>query len=271
MTNDDELMEFPEAVVEPVAKLQIARSEKIGQLVKALAAATLKFTPVVKEQVNPYYRSKYADLAAVIGATAVALAENELVIIQLPKTATAPDKDEIREAGVTTLLAHGSDEWIGVELLLPVARADAQGIGSAITFSRRYSEQSVINVAGELDDDANTTLSEEQRKKLEQMPRPSQQELLGPEQLKRGRPRKDKDKQGAKPPSWAQEFWYYARTVRFLHIQNPDPEIRQYIEKTLGVTSTSDIPEDKREAAMAWAKQSGMPEPTNNEAPPTTR
>src|SRR5947209_6750728 len=58
------------------------RSPSIGKLVEALAQAQLEFTPVSKDQDNPYYHSKYADLSTVIAATRSALAKHSLVVVQ---------------------------------------------------------------------------------------------------------------------------------------------------------------------------------------------
>jgi len=127
------------------------RSASIGKLIEALAKAQLKFEVIKKETTNPFYKSKYADLSAVIAATQPALAAEGLVVLQEPIT-------ENGKAGVVTTLAHSSGEWREHTLLLPTSKSDAQGIGSAVTYARRYSYQAVVGVAAELDDDANATL-----------------------------------------------------------------------------------------------------------------
>ena len=130
------------------------RSLSIAKLAGALAKAQLSFQPVRKNTENLFYKSKYADLSAVIEATQKALAENGLVIIQSPKV-----DFEGKKAGVVSTLAHESGEWWENELLLPAKEGekfDAQKVGSAVTYARRYSYQSIIGVAAELDDDANS-------------------------------------------------------------------------------------------------------------------
>lgn len=133
-------------------------SEKIGQLAGALAKAQLEFKPVLKDSDNPYFNSKYADLATVIGATQTALAKNELVVIQSPVVDIEGER-----AGVTSVLAHSSGEWLSHECVLPatmkgkdgVLKFDSQSVGSAITYARRYSYQSIVGCAAEVDDDGN--------------------------------------------------------------------------------------------------------------------
>lgn len=132
-----------------------SQSASIARLAGALAKAQLAFEPILKDTDNPFYKSKYADLAGIIKATQKHLAQNGLVIIQTPRVDT-----EHKTAGVETMLAHESGEWLANELMLPagVNKFDAQSIGSAVTYARRYSYQSVIGVAAEVDDDANTAV-----------------------------------------------------------------------------------------------------------------
>jgi len=58
------------------------------------------------------------------------------------------------EAGVITRLMHTSGQWIESTLWLPVGKADAQGVGAAITYARRYALQSILGVPA-ADDDGN--------------------------------------------------------------------------------------------------------------------
>jgi ERF superfamily len=150
----------PPLQIEPL-KVVVRHSEKIGELVAALAKAQLEFEPVIKDQKNPYYNSKYADLSGVISATQRALAKQMLVIIQ-----QASVDVEKQRVTVTSTLAHSSDQWIENELTLPAImlgkdgkpRFDAQSCGAAMTYGRRYSYQGLAGVAAEQDDDANAAV-----------------------------------------------------------------------------------------------------------------
>jgi hypothetical protein len=125
------------------------RSQTIGKLIEALCKAQLEFAPVVKANLNPQFKSKYADLATIIQATMPALAKNGLAIIQTPHV-------KGRELTMTTLLVHTSDEWISNDLTMPATMRNeltAQTIGSACTYSRRYALQSILGIAADLDDD----------------------------------------------------------------------------------------------------------------------
>jgi ERF superfamily len=140
---DEMFEEADQVVVSPVR-----RSASIGQIAEALAKASLEFEEVAKDTQNPFYKSRYADLAALIRATRPFLGKHSLVVTQFPLMAG-------NRAGATTLIIHKSGEWMESDLTLPIAKADAQGSGSAITYARRYAYQGILNVAGEDDDDGN--------------------------------------------------------------------------------------------------------------------
>lgn len=139
----------------------VSRSEKIGELVGALAKAQLEFEPVIKDQRNPYYNSKYADLSSVISATQPALAKNGLVIIQ--HSSVDVEKQRVT---ITSTLAHTSDQWVENQLTLPAVmlgkdgkpRFDAQSCGAGMTYGKRYSYQGLVGVAAEQDDDGNAAV-----------------------------------------------------------------------------------------------------------------
>ena len=125
------------------------KSESIAGLAAALAAAQGVMKGALKDSANPFFKSRYADLASVVEAIRTAFSTNGLSYIQ---TVEPSDKDEVR---VETTLLHASGEWISCGILsLPVSKIDAQGYGSALTYARRYSLSAAVGVAPE-DDDGN--------------------------------------------------------------------------------------------------------------------
>lgn len=124
------------------------QSEQIGELAKAIAAAQANLKPVKKECENPFFKSRYADLAAVWEALKPFHAEG-IAITQIPFDAGEG------MVGITTQLTHISGQWIAGSLALPVSKDDAQGVGSAITYCRRYSLGCMTGVVTEDDDDGN--------------------------------------------------------------------------------------------------------------------
>lgn len=156
-----------EAVVTtPVEQRTFRRSESIGALAGALANAQGKMTGAKKDSANPFFKSKYADLASVWDAIRGPLSENGLAVMQFPRSPTYGVIE------VETVLAHLSGEWVSETLAAPASqwvkerdhagktigepyeKFDVQTEGSAITYLRRYGLQSICGVAAE-DDDGN--------------------------------------------------------------------------------------------------------------------
>jgi hypothetical protein len=115
----------------------------------AFVKSKLSFGAALKDKTNPFYKSKYADLANYIDAVEPALLANGIALIQ--ETFDHPD-------GITveTVLLHESGETIrGGKLFMPADKKDAQGFGKALTYARRYSLAATCCVASE-DDDGNS-------------------------------------------------------------------------------------------------------------------
>jgi hypothetical protein len=53
---------------------------------------------------------------------------------------------------IETILAHSSGEWVSSTLAVPLTKADAQGLGSAITYGRRYALAAIVGVCPADDD-----------------------------------------------------------------------------------------------------------------------
>jgi hypothetical protein len=122
-------------------------SPSIGNLAAALAAAQGEITGALKDSANPFFKSKYADLAACWDACRGPLSKHGLAVIQTTQEAT----DSVK---VITTLAHKSGEWMRGELVMTPVKFDPQGIGSCITYARRYALAAMVGLA-QIDDDAN--------------------------------------------------------------------------------------------------------------------
>lgn len=123
------------------------KSETIAKLAEALAKAQGAIKNAVKDSANPYFKSKYADLASVWDACRKELSDNGLSVVQVPAMRDG-------KVCVTTILMHASGEWIDGELELTPVKDDPQGAGSAITYARRYALSGFAGIAPE-DDDGN--------------------------------------------------------------------------------------------------------------------
>jgi hypothetical protein len=122
------------------------QSESIAALAAALSKAQADITGALKDSSNPFFKSKYADLASCWDACRKQLAANGLCVIQTTG---------MTDAGLVliTTLAHSSGEWILGHL--PVAAKDSspQAQGSGITYARRYALAAIVGLA-QIDDDA---------------------------------------------------------------------------------------------------------------------
>jgi hypothetical protein len=101
-----------------------------------------------KDSTNPHFGSKYADLAAIWDACREPLSVNGLAVMQRVTTNT----EGVR---ITTHLVHASGEWVKDTCTFPVAQRTSQGIGSAITYGKRYALAALVGVASDEDDDGN--------------------------------------------------------------------------------------------------------------------
>lgn len=126
------------------------RSETIGELAKALAKAQGEIKNAIKDSENPHFRSRYADLASVVDAIKGPLSSNGIAYVQT----TQEPPEGYQGVCVETTLLHVSGEWLSGILLLPVSKVDAHGVGSALTYCRRYALAAITGVAPE-DDDGN--------------------------------------------------------------------------------------------------------------------
>ena len=125
-------------------------SETIADLAAALAKAQLTMTGAKRDADNPYFKSRYADLASVRDACLGALNTNGISVTQWPRLVSVGDHEWFVE--VETRLTHASGQWMADTLALPLAKADAQGVGSCITYARRYALAAVAGVAPDDDD-----------------------------------------------------------------------------------------------------------------------
>jgi hypothetical protein len=123
------------------------RSASIAALAAALAKAQGEMEGAAKGNTNPHFKSKYADLASVWDACRGPLAKNGLAVLQ-------PVSADGARVTVTTILAHSSGDWIEESLTMTAQQNTPQGVGSAITYGRRYGLASMVGIAPE-DDDGN--------------------------------------------------------------------------------------------------------------------
>lgn len=119
------------------------QSDSVDKLFPALLEVQRKLTGVQTDAVNDHFKNKYPTLESVMATIRPALSENDLFISQLPNGES-----------LVTIVAHVCGQWIGCETQLLNRKGDAQGMGSAITYARRYAAMSILGLSPE-DDDGN--------------------------------------------------------------------------------------------------------------------
>lgn len=123
------------------------QSESVAKLAEALAGAQAEIIGAVKDSDNPFFKSKYADLATVWEAARKPLTSHGLAVVQMPVS------DEQGRIGLKTTLMHASGEWIDGTLFIAPAKAnDPQVIGSILTYFRRYALSGAAGIP-QIDDD----------------------------------------------------------------------------------------------------------------------
>lgn len=122
-------------------------SPDIKEIAIALSKVQSQLINPKKGSENPFFKSKYSDLSEVWEAIRKPLTDAGLSVLQCPESING-------EVIIKTLLLHNSGQFIETDLSLKPVKTDPQGIGSCITYGRRYALQSIIGISPE-DDDGN--------------------------------------------------------------------------------------------------------------------
>ena len=127
-----------------------------SQEIKNIAAAILKFQGMVegvfKGKTNPAFKSRYANLETVIDTARPALQQVGIMFTQ------GAGGIVDGSMSMTTMLIHAeSGEWMRSTMQMPLAKKDPQGVGSAQTYSQRYSLMAILGLPP-TDDDAETAI-----------------------------------------------------------------------------------------------------------------
>lgn len=123
------------------------KSPSIIELAQALTCFQGKMGKIKKDANNPFFKSKYASLGNILEAIQEPLSECGLCFSQFPTDSH----------GLTTILMHAkSGEYLQATYFMKPVKDDPQGIGSSITYQRRYSLSAILGLNIDEDDDGNT-------------------------------------------------------------------------------------------------------------------
>lgn len=130
-----------------ITSADLEASECINLISAALAKAQGTIVAAGKSGYNPHFKSKYSELSDVWDACRKSLSDNGLSVVQMPQSKGG-------EVRLTTILSHSSGQWFKSSLTSISAKNTPQGVGSVITYLRRYALSSMVGVASD-DDDGN--------------------------------------------------------------------------------------------------------------------
>lgn len=131
----------------------------------ALLKAQKKIENATKDANNPHFKSKYATLESVLDAVKDVSNEMGIVIVQ------TGGKD-VEGHFIETKLIHESGEEISSKVYLVLDKQNMQGMGSALTYARRYALAGLFAI-GQEDDDGNAAVWQQApQKQTHQAPPP---------------------------------------------------------------------------------------------------
>ena len=129
------------------------QSTEITELSKAMILVQQQLQPAIKDAKNPFIGNEYATLNSVMESCRALLSSQGIWLTQLP--CPAPVELGAGHIGLETRLIHAeSGQWISSTAIIPLPKNDPQGMGSAITYARRYSLCAILAIVTE-DDDGN--------------------------------------------------------------------------------------------------------------------
>lgn len=144
-------------------------SAEITELARAMLKVQADLQPALKDRENTFSHSRYATLNSVMEACREALISNGIWLAQYPIPV------EAGHMGLVTKLTHAeSGQWQSSLMVMPLSKADPQGYGSAMTYSRRYALSALIGIVTEEDDDgigAGTETGQRPRRKRQAQPK----------------------------------------------------------------------------------------------------
>ena len=124
-------------------------SDSIAKLAAALVAVQKEIPTILKDKTvrTDKFSYAYVGLDTVMPEALAILGKHDIALAQTVGTG------EDSSTNLTTTLLHVSGEWLTDTQPLLLAKNDAQGQGSAITYARRYGLMSMLGIVAEEDDD----------------------------------------------------------------------------------------------------------------------
>jgi len=123
------------------------QSENLNELFAALAKTQGEMEEAEFNSSNPFFKSRFSDLASVVKASRPYLTKNGLCVIHriLP--------DDHGQSCLRARLGHSSGQWIDSQVPINPPKQDIQSIGSYISYLRRYTYAALVGVVSSDEDD----------------------------------------------------------------------------------------------------------------------
>jgi hypothetical protein len=151
--------------------MKMKTSESIAEIAKALAAFQSEVKQPEKTGENPHFKSRYVTLDGTVKVIHECAPKHGLSFTQMPVS----DENGI---GVVTVIFHQSGQFIEFDpFILPLDKKTAQGVGSALTYSKRYSISAAFGIVSDIDDDGNEATDHAPNQKV-QLATPKQLDLI---------------------------------------------------------------------------------------------
>jgi len=130
-----------------------ASTKEHPNLAAALVAAQKEMPAVEKDATNPHFKSSFTSLGKLIATVRPVLNRNGIAVTQMPS------QDDAGKPTLITRFVHTGGESMEETMPLILAKNDAQALGSALTYAKRYALAAALAIADQEDDDGNAATS----------------------------------------------------------------------------------------------------------------
>lgn len=133
------------------------QAHALDKILPAILAVQSAAPTVSKGTDNPFFKSKYADLADIWSAIKESMAANNLIVTHLMEPRDGKEY-------LTTRIYHTSGQYLESVCPIEPVKRDPQGYGSAVTYMRRYSLSALLGIVTDMDDDGNDAAQAKSKK-----------------------------------------------------------------------------------------------------------
>ena len=132
---------------------EIKNRDEDVELFQALLKFQKEISPIVKTETNPFFKSKYADINQMLELVKPVLNDCGLYLEQAPSIS-----EKVGYVSLATRIIHADSGYYTLcESEVPLVKNDAQAVGSAYTYLRRYQVQAMLGLQA-IDDDAESNM-----------------------------------------------------------------------------------------------------------------